>query len=87
MKSSRIVAWRAGGRRRGSSPSKPSRTWSSPNSGRTSETGCSSESSPASMSWSAAALTIDLVIDAIQIIVSGTTSWPSSTLRTPKAPS
>ena len=59
----------------------------SPNEEMTSDTGCSSSSSPASRSCSAAALVRAFVIEAIQIIVSGATGSPVSRLRTPNAPS
>ncbi len=84
-----IVGGRLGARRRGASPSHPSSTCSSANSGSTSCTGVSSASAPSSTSWSAATVVIAFVIEAMRNIVSGPTSGASGSpaRRRPAAPS
>ena len=83
----RTVARVAGARRRGSSPSKPSSTWRSANSGRYWSTGASRSSLPRSTSWSAAVVVTIFVIEAIRNIVSGVTGSLAPTARGPAAPS
>ena len=60
------VAWLAGGRSRGVSPSNPSSTWRLANSGQYWATGAVTSSLPRSISWSAAAVATILVIDMIR---------------------
>ncbi len=83
----RTVACDAGARSFGVSPSKPSSTWISANSGRYLATGSSRSRLPCSTSWSAAVVVTIFVIDAIRSIVSAVMGSSDSTERTPAAPS
>jgi hypothetical protein len=82
------VARVRGARSRGVSPSQPSRTCTSPNSGTYSVTGASKSSSPRSRCCSAAAVQTIFVIDMIRNCVEvDTGSSLSPVMRTPAAPS
>ena len=83
----RTVGWAAGARSTGVSPSKPVRTFTLPKAGSTEATVWSRSRRPCSTSWSAAALAIALVIEAMRIMVSSRAGASPSTLSRPAAPS
>ena len=76
-----------GSRRRGSSPSQPSRTFRSANSGRYFATASSRSSTPLSASCNAATVVTIFVIDAMRYSVSTVTGSGLPTALGPNAPS
>ena len=83
----RTVALLAGGRSLGVSPSKPSSTCTSANSGTYFSTGSSRSRLPRSTCCSAATVVTIFVIEAMRNSVSGVTGSPVPGLRSPAAPS
>jgi len=81
------VAWLAGARSRGVSPSNPSSTWISANSGQYVWTGASRSRVPFSICCSATVVATILVIDMMRNCVLVSTSPGSPTSRGPKPPS